>query len=81
MYHSILLKQISLIELYYVKGHGESAGYISIEVEQLTLVKLSVLVKFHREHLMNKYLGVTDPTSPIDQWKTVFLLKSMMTRG
>jgi hypothetical protein len=51
-----------------MKSQGESAGYVSVEVEQLILVKLSVSFKFRRQHLMSQAKSVTDTRQSIYQW-------------
>jgi hypothetical protein len=52
-----------------MKSQGESAGYVSVEVEQLILVKLSVSFKFRRQHLISQAKRVTDTTRPsVHQW-------------
>jgi len=51
-----------------MKGQGESVGYVSVEVEQLILVKLSVSFKFRRQHLISQAKRVTDTRPSIQQW-------------
>jgi hypothetical protein len=51
-----------------MKSQGESVGYVSIEVEQLILVKRSVSFKFRRQHLMSQEKRVTDTRPSIHQW-------------
>jgi len=51
-----------------VKSQSESAGYVSVEVEQLILVKLAVSFKFRRQHLMCQAKRLTDTRPSVHQW-------------
>lgn len=51
-----------------MKSQGESVGYVSVEVEQLILVKLSVSFKFRRQHMMSQAERFTDTRPSIHQW-------------